>query len=228
MGNIYSSLDTNANSEVIASENIADNVIVRADGGAKGIQGSGVTLDDSDNMSGVSAFDCTSATIDPGASGDSFVQFDINTTGEFRVGVDDDGDAFKISQGSALGTNDTFIMSAAGERTMALQPAFLAYLGTTDSNVTGDATVFTLGSGNALTEVFDHILASKFKEDMERRVSYVLDHKFKQCFKRLRQEWEPKLKARGVLSIPLDEEAFCEMVFAQDDYKDREARDSEE
>ena len=28
-------------------------------------------------------------TIDPGASGDSFIQFDINTTGEFRVGVDD-------------------------------------------------------------------------------------------------------------------------------------------
>lgn len=95
-------------------------------------------------------------TIDPGASGDSYVQFDINGTGEFRIGVDDDAaDAFKISQGSALGSNDTFVMTAAGERTLPLQPAFLAYLGTTDSNVTGDGTVFTLGSGNALTEVFD-------------------------------------------------------------------------
>jgi len=95
-------------------------------------------------------------TVDPGASGDSFVQFDINTTGEFRIGVDDDAsDAFKISQGSALGSNDTFVMSAAGERTMPLQPAFLAYLGTTDSNVTGDGTYFTVGSGNAMTEVFD-------------------------------------------------------------------------
>ena len=28
-------------------------------------------------------------TIDPGASGDSFLQFNINTTGEFRIGVDD-------------------------------------------------------------------------------------------------------------------------------------------
>lgn len=95
-------------------------------------------------------------TVDPGASGDSFVQFDINGTGEFRIGVDDDAaDSFKVSQGSALGVNDTFIMTADGERTMPLQSAFLAYLGTTDSNVTGDATVFNLGTGNALTEVFD-------------------------------------------------------------------------
>ena len=95
-------------------------------------------------------------TIDPGASGDSFIQFNINTTGEFRIGVDDDAsDAFKISQGSALGTNDTFIMSAAGERTMPLQPAFLGYLGSTDSDVTGAGAVYTLGTNTALTESFD-------------------------------------------------------------------------
>jgi len=95
-------------------------------------------------------------TIDPGVSGDSFVQFNINTTNEFRIGVDDDAsDAFKISQGGALGANDTFVMTAAGERTMPLQPAFLAYLGTSDLNVTGNGTTYTLGSGNALTEVFD-------------------------------------------------------------------------
>jgi len=95
-------------------------------------------------------------TIDPGASGDSFLQFSINGTGEFRIGVDDnDSDKFKISQGSALGTNDTFIMTSSGERTMPLQPAFLAYLASSDSSVTGDGTTFTMGSGNALTEIFD-------------------------------------------------------------------------
>ena len=95
-------------------------------------------------------------TVDPGASGDSFIQFDINGTGEFRIGVDDDAsDSFKISAGSALGANDTFVMTAAGESTMPLQPAFLAYLGTTDSNVTGNGATYTLGGGNALTEVFD-------------------------------------------------------------------------
>ena len=98
--------------------------------------------------------------VDPFSSSDSWIQFDINTTGEFRIGVDDNAafpsiDAFKISQGSAFGTNDTFIMTAAGERTMPLQPAFYGYLSAQDSNVTGDGTTYTLGSGNTLTEFFD-------------------------------------------------------------------------
>jgi len=82
-------------------------------------------------------------TIDPGASGDSFIQFDINTTGEFRIGVDDTDDSFRISQGSALGTNDTFIMTDAGECTLPLQPAVLVTLDGTDSNKTGDGTTWT-------------------------------------------------------------------------------------
>lgn len=94
-----------------------------------------------------------SLTIDPGASGDSFVQFDINATGEFRIGIDDDtSDAFKISQGSALGTNDTFVMTAAGENTKPLQPAFLAVIATQIDNVTGDGTSYTVVWD---TEVFD-------------------------------------------------------------------------
>lgn len=102
------------------------------------------------------AFTDLSTTIDPGASGDSFIQFDINGTGEFRLGVDDDdGDSLKLSQGSALGTNDTYVITSDGEITAPLNPAFLAYLGTTDSNVTGDGTIVTLGSGNALTEIYD-------------------------------------------------------------------------
>lgn len=54
---------------------------------------------------------------------------------------------------SATGT----VMSAldTGEITYPLQPAFLAYLATTDTNRTGNGTVFTIGSGTALTEVFD-------------------------------------------------------------------------
>jgi hypothetical protein len=38
---------------------------------------------------------------------------------------------------------------------MPLQCAFLAYLGTTDSNVTGNGETVVLGAGNALTEVYD-------------------------------------------------------------------------
>ena len=97
----------------------------------------------------------TAVTIDPGAAGDSYIQLSINGTGEFRIGVDDTDDSFRISQGSALGTNDTFVMSAAGERTMPLQPAFLAYLPSDDANVTGTGTIFYPGTTTALTEVFD-------------------------------------------------------------------------
>lgn len=85
-----------------------------------------------------------SLTLDPGASGDSFVQFDINTTGEFRIGVDDTDDSFRISQGSALGTSDTFVMTATGERTMPLNPAFLAYRSSGANDVTGDGTKYTI------------------------------------------------------------------------------------
>lgn len=95
-------------------------------------------------------------TIDPGASGDSFVQYNINATGEFRIGVDDsDTDAFVISQGSALGTNNFVRISDVGEITMPSNPAFLGYQQNADLNITGDGTSAVLGAGVALTEVYD-------------------------------------------------------------------------
>lgn len=41
--------------DVTAASNIADNALVRGDGGAKGIQQSGITVDDSDNLTGIGA-----------------------------------------------------------------------------------------------------------------------------------------------------------------------------
>jgi len=66
-----------------------------------------------------------------------------------------------------------------------------------------------------------------FEEDMKRRLQYILMHKYEQCFKRLKEEWEPKLKANGVDAIPLDADAFAELVFAQPNYKNRSARELE-
>lgn len=95
-------------------------------------------------------------TIDPGASGDAFNQFAIAGTDEWRIGVDDDdGDSFKLSQGAALGTNDTFVITPDGERTLPLNPCFYAFLATDETNVTGDGTIFTVGTNTAFTEVFD-------------------------------------------------------------------------
>lgn len=92
-----------------------------------------------------------SLTIDPGASGDSYIQLDINTTGEFRIGVDDTDDSFRISQGSALGTNDCLSISANGEVINPLTPAF-GIQATDAADVTGAGTFYTIVSS---TECFD-------------------------------------------------------------------------
>lgn len=97
-------------------------------------------------------------TVDPGASGDSEVIFSLPPvpTVTFGMGVDDtDGDAFKISLGSTLGSNDVIKIAATGEVTKPLQPSFYAYLGSDDANVTGDGTNYTIGTNTALTEVYD-------------------------------------------------------------------------
>lgn len=96
-------------------------------------------------------------TVDPGASGDSYVQYNIGGTAEFRIGVDDDdSDSFKISQGSALGTNDTLIINTAGQRTLPLQPLFLAGLSVNQNNLTGNGTVATVAYNNVITNVGSH------------------------------------------------------------------------
>lgn len=63
-----------------------------------------------------------------------------------------------------------------------------------------------------------------FEKDMERRARYIIEHKYEQCFKRLKEEWEPKLKGR-VESFPADDDAFSELVFSQPDYESRSRRE---
>lgn len=67
-----------------------------------------------------------------------------------------------------------------------------------------------------------------FDDDMKRRLEYVLKHKYERCFDRLKKEWEPKLKELGIKSIPLDNDEFAELVFAQPSYKDKKSRGSVE
>jgi hypothetical protein len=69
------------------------------------------------------------------------------------------------------------------------------------------------------------IPADIFDQDMCRRLEYILMHKYAQCFKRLKTEWEPKLAASGARMIPTDPDEFATMVFAHPDYKDRKERD---
>ena len=64
-----------------------------------------------------------------------------------------------------------------------------------------------------------------FEEDMKRRLEYILMHKYERCFARLKAEWEPKLAASGVESIPTNKDAFSQLVFSQPGYIDRKAKD---
>lgn len=90
------------------------------------------------------------------SAGDPNIQFNIAGINNYVMGIDNsDSDRFKISYGGTLGTNDIMATRTSGEINYPLQPAFLAYLLTTDADVTGDGTSFTLGSVTALTEIFD-------------------------------------------------------------------------
>lgn len=61
--------------------------------------------------------------------------------------------------------------------------------------------------------------------DLKRRLKYILMHKYERCMGRLRKEWEVKLKDKGIRSLPVDDQEFAQLVFSQEDYKDRKARE---
>jgi len=71
------------------------------------------------------------------------------------------------------------------------------------------------------------INSDEFDADMKRRLEWVLKHKYEQCFKRLKDEWDGKLSGLGVESIPTNPDEYAEMIFALPEYKDRKARDLE-
>jgi len=72
--------------------------------------------------------------------------------------------------------------------------------------------------------ICNDIPSDTFESDCSKRVEYVLQHKYEQCMKRLRDEWTLKLAGR-MDAIPTSDDKFAELVFSQPDYKDRKARD---
>lgn len=136
-------------SNVVGPGSSTDNAIVRWDGtSGNAIQNSGNIIDDSNNLTGPS-----SITLDPGASGDPFIGFDINGTSEFCLGVDDsDSDALKVCLGGVIGTSDSMVAYADGEIVLPLQSAFFAYQSTAGTNVTGGSVGYYLALD---TEIYD-------------------------------------------------------------------------
>lgn len=66
-----------------------------------------------------------------------------------------------------------------------------------------------------------------FDEDMKRRLKYIIQHKYEQCFKRLKEEWEPIFKREGAKSIPLNSDEFAQLVFDHPEYKSKKIKDDE-
>ena len=71
------------------------------------------------------------------------------------------------------------------------------------------------------------IHADTFDQDMQRRLVWVLAHKYERCFERLKKEWDIKLKENGVKSVPTDSDEYAKLVFAQPNYQCRKTREPE-
>jgi len=89
-----------------------------------------------------------------------------------------------------------------------------------------DVELYTLTDTQKLV-IKNDINADEFDTDMKRRLNWVLNHKYERCFARLKAEWDVKLAANGVENIPLDPDAYAQLVFSQPNYKDRKTRDLE-
>lgn len=87
-----------------------------------------------------------------------------------------------------------------------------------------DQEVFSL-SETQMNVIKNDIHEDQFNADMNRRLEWVLTHKYEQCYERLKKEWEPKLAGRGVEYVPTNPDAFAQLVFSQPDYKSRKACD---
>lgn len=80
-----------------------------------------------------------------GTAGDPTINWNVSGVTNWEMGIDNSvTDNLTISQGTALGTNDTWRMTTAGQRTLPLQSAFRAFVSVTQPNVTGDGTNYPI------------------------------------------------------------------------------------
>lgn len=72
--------------------------------------------------------------------------------------------------------------------------------------------------------IMNDIHESIFDEDMKRRLQYILMHKYEECFKRLKEEWDQRLM-KVVDSVPTNPDKYAELVFSQPDYRSKAQRE---
>lgn len=110
-----------------------------------------VTVSNSDNSDSSSA--AKLEIISGGASGGSpYITYVVGLVNFHSVGIDNTAnDSFVISRSTGLTTSQNLIITTSGEVTLPLQPAFLAYQSSTQTNKTGN----TNYAITCDTEVFD-------------------------------------------------------------------------
>lgn len=64
----------------------------------------------------------------------------------------------------------------------------------------------------------DNIKSDIFVSDMERRVEWVISHKYDMCYDDLIKRWLPKLRERHE-SLPTSKDTLAELIFSEPDYK---------
>jgi len=107
-----------ASGDVTAAANMDDNTLIKGDGGSKGIQDSGVTLDDSDNMAGIGTLGATGLATITVAGNTLAVQNTTdavsNQVGQFSGGnrgtpADNDESYFSFRLDDNLGAQTEFV-----------------------------------------------------------------------------------------------------------------------
>lgn len=123
---------------------------------SQSLNGSAVNLSVS-NLSNTASSDSRIISQAAGTSGGDPIYQSIVVGGQtWSFGTDNsDSDAFCLSADTSVGSTNVIHASTAGEINYPLQPAFLAYLASTDANVTGNGTIYTIGTNTAFTEVYD-------------------------------------------------------------------------
>lgn len=87
-----------------------------------------------------------------------------------------------------------------------------------------DAELFTL-SDNQKKVLAHDISSAVLENDLKRRLQWILMHKYEKVLEKLKKDWVPKLIARGLTAVPVDNEELSKLIFSQEDYVDRLAQD---
>ena len=133
---------------------VINNSINNTVGGSN--SGSTNTLTISNSSNTASSIALQNITVGGTTAGDPFQTFTVSGTTNWSQGIDNSvtGDPFVLSASTALGTTNVMVATTAGEITKPLQPAFLAN-GADGANVTGDGTVYVVGTSTPWTEIYD-------------------------------------------------------------------------